>query len=291
MPKRKIILLAAAAVIAIAAMLLVRSMMNSSATTTAAQNEPASQVIAAARDLPIGTLVKETDLKWIAWPTEAQSTNLFIKGNVEIATLVGSVLRHSLRNGEPVLTSQLVNPHAQGFLAAVLHPGMRAMSIPVSPGGEVAGFVFPGDQVDVILTHVLNRKDDPDLTDRHVGQTVVKDVRVLALDQKSDDQTNDPKVAQLATLEVTPRQAEKLALATQLGALSLSLRSLATSDSVNPPPSLDQILAAEKNSGGQIWDSDVSEAFPSPGGNDSLLQKVQVMRGKDKSEATFERHK
>jgi pilus assembly protein CpaB len=291
MPKRKIILLAAAAIIAVGATLMARAMMHPAPVATeATQAEPSNEVLAAARDLPIGTLLKDTDLKWMPWPAEADNGNLFLKGKADQASLNGSVLRQSLRAGDPVMTSIVVNPHSQGFLAAVLRPGMRAISIAVNPGGEVAGFVFPGDHVDVILTHVLNRKGDPDLTDRHISETVAQDVRVLALDQKSDDQSTDPKVAQLATLEVSPRQAEKLALAAQLGTLSLSLRSLAASDSVTSPPTLDQILAAQSSSGGQIWDSDVSQAFPSPGGNDSLLQKVQIMRGKDTSETTFERH-
>jgi pilus assembly protein CpaB len=292
MPKRKIILLIAAAVIAVGATLLARSMMGPApASAPVTQAKPENEVLAGARDLPIGTLIKDADLKWTPWPVDAENSNLFVKGKTDQASLIGSVLRQSVRAGEPVLASEVVNPHSQGFLAAVLRPGMRAISIAVNPGGEVAGFVFPGDRIDVILTHVLNRKSDPDLIDRHISETVLVDVRVLALDQKSDDQSTDPKVAQLATLEVTPRQAEKLALAAQLGTLSLSLRSLAASDTVTSPPTLDQILAAETSSGGQIWDSDVSQAFPSPGGNDSLLQKVQIMRGKDTSETTFERHK
>ena len=155
--------------------------------------------------MPIGTLIKDSDLKWITWPADAQSANLFVKGTADKPALIGSVLRQSLHNGEPILTSQIVNPHSQGFLAAVLQPGMRAMSISVNPGGEVAGFIFPGDRVDVILSHQISRKDDPDLTDRHISETVLTNVRVLALDQKTDDQANDPKVAQLATFEVTPR--------------------------------------------------------------------------------------
>jgi len=202
------------------------------------------------------------------------------------------VLRQGLRESDPFLTSQVVNPHSQGFLAAVLKSGMRAMSIAVNPGGEVAGFVFPGDHVDVILSHAVNRKDDPELSDRHLSETVLVNVRVLALDQKSDDQTNDPKIAQLATLEVTPQQAERLALAAQLGTLSLSLRSLVLEDTLTDPPSPDQLPAVDKPMAGtHTWDSDVSQAFPVPGGNDDLLQKVQIMRGKETSATTFERRR
>jgi pilus assembly protein CpaB len=292
MPKRKIILLLAALAIGAGTIYLARSMMGPpSATTDAAVPvESANQVLAAARDLPIGTLIKDADLKWIPWPAEAQSANLFVKGKADKPALIGSVLRQGMHTDEPVLASQLVNPHAQGFLAAVLQPGLRAMSIAVNPGGEVAGFIFPGDRVDVILSHAVSRKNSPDLTDRHMSETVLTDVRVLALDQKSDDQANDPKIAQLATLDVTPQQAEHLALAGQLGTLSLSLRSLTLGDTLPSPLSPDQLPAAGALvAGSHTWDSDISQAFPSPGGDDRLLQKVQIMRGKDSSETVFER--
>jgi pilus assembly protein CpaB len=292
MSKRKIILLGAAFLVALITVFVARSMMGPSVQTASAPTgEPASEVLAAAHDLPIGSLLKDSDLKWISWPVDAQSASLFVKGKVEQSQLVGAVLRQSLRTDQPLMTGEVVKPNEEGFLAAVLQPGMRAMAISIKADADVAGFIFPGDHVDVILTHTLNRKNVPDLSDRHVGETILTDVRVLALDQKSNDQTNEPKIAQLATLEVTPRQAEKLALATQIGAISLALRSLAVSDSVTSPPSPDQIPTADSANAGQIWDSDLSQAYPSPGGTDSLLQKVEIMRGKDTSEQTFERHK
>jgi pilus assembly protein CpaB len=291
MSKRKILLLAVAFIVAMITVFVARSMMNSSPESAAsAPVEPASEVLAAAHDLPTGTLLKDSDMKWIPWPVDAQSASLFVKGKADKPQLIGAVVRQGVRTDQPIMAGEVVQPHEEGFLAAVLKPGMRAMSISVTAGGDVAGFIFPGDHVDVILTHTLNRKDYPDFNDRHVGETILTDVRVVALDQKTDDQANEPKVAQLATLEVTPHQAEKLALATQLGTISLSLRSLALSDSVTSPPSPNQIPDSESATG-QIWDSDVSQAFPTPGGTDSLLQKVQVMRGKETSETTFERHK
>ena len=114
-------------------------------------------------------------------------------------------------------------------------------------------------------------------------------MRVLALDQKSDSQTTDPKVAQLATLEVMPRQAEKLSLAQDMvsqggsshATLSLVLRSLASEDGLAPLPDVHH---------GPTWDSDVSQAFPTVNGEDGLMQKVQIMRGKEVTETSFERH-
>jgi pilus assembly protein CpaB len=164
---------------------------------------------------------------------------------------------------------------------------MRAMSVSLSPTAEVAGFVFPGDRVDVILTHSFSRKDMSDLTERRVSETILQDVRVLALDQRSDNQSTDPKVAQTATLQVDEKQAEKLALAVDMTAaqsvnkasISLVLRGLATdekSPDKKPTPT---------------WDSDVSPAYPTVNGDDGLMQRVQVMRGKTITEDTFEKHR
>src|SRR5579872_550899 len=122
MPKRKIILLLAAFAIAIGTVLLARSMMSvpPGPAVTAAPAEAANQVLAATRDMPIGTILKDADLKWIPWPVEAQNANLFAKGTADKPTLIGSLLREGVRADQPILASLVVSSHAQGFLAAVL---------------------------------------------------------------------------------------------------------------------------------------------------------------------------
>jgi len=291
MPPRKIILLVVAMVIALGTVLLARSMMSSA--PQAPVETSSTEVLAAAHDLPIGTLIKEADLKWISWTTEADTGGLYVKGKTDENTVIGSVVRQSLREGEPLMSGHIVRPHEQGFLAAVLTPGKRAMAVAITPVAGVAGFIFPGDHVDVILAHQVERKDDASLTVRRVSETVLTDVRVLALDQKTSDQTTDPKIAQLATLEVTPKQAEKVALLTQLGTLSLVLRSLASETDTPAIPAIpadallpDALPGAETS---YTWDSDVSEVLPKPSDRSGLVQKVQVMRGKDTTETNFDR--
>jgi len=284
MNKRKIILLAAASFVALLTVFIARAMMAPSG--KASTPAPTDEILAAAHDLPAGTLLKEDDLEWIAWPVSALSPSLYVKGKADKAKLAGEVLRETVGEGDPLMSGELVKPHDEGFLAAVLKPGMRAMAIPVTGNSDVAGFIFPGDHVDVILTQAVNRKNYPALDGRHVSETILSDIRVLALDQKTDTGTT-PAVAKLATLEVTPQQAEKLALASQLGTISLSLRSLARANGNVTSPANG---AAANAKPAQMWDSDLSQAFPSPGGVDSLLQKVQVMRGGATTETTFERH-
>jgi len=288
MAPRKIALLLAAALVALGTVFVVHSMMTPDAPPPEQQVAiPVTEIAAAARDLPTGTILKETDLKWIQWSSTADTGALFVKGQTNLSDIAGAVVRDGFRSGEPIVSARVAHSHDQGFLAAVLTPGKRAMSVSLSPTAEVAGFIFPGDRVDVILTHSFSRKDSSDLTERRVSETILQDVRVLALDQRSDNQSTDPKVAQLATLEVDEKQAEKLALAVDMtssssvnkAAISLILRSLASDETgpdTKPTPT---------------WDSDVSPAYPTVNGDDGLMQRVQVMRGKVITEDTFERHR
>ncbi len=170
----------------------------------------------------------------------------------------------------------------------MLEPGKRAMTIQLTPSAEVAGFVFPGDHVDVILTHSFSRKDMSQLSERRISETVLTDVRILALDQKSDNQSADPKVAQLATLEVSPKQAEKLALAADIvgapgsggshgGTISLVLRSLAMDETT---PTL-MPIKARRGTATSV------QPYPTVNGDDGLMQRVHIMRGKDAADSTF----
>jgi pilus assembly protein CpaB len=286
MGTRKILLLLIAAVIALGTVFAVRASM-----TPPPQVEqvaaPVTEIAAASHDLPTGTILKEMDLKWVEWSPTADTSALFVKGQTSLSDIAGAVVRDGFRSGEPIVAARVAHPHDQGFLAAVLDPGKRAMSVSLSPTAEVAGFVFPGDRVDVILTHSFSRKDVSDLTERRVSETILQDVRVLALDQRSDNQSTDPKVAQTATLQVDEKQAEKLALAIDMttassinkASISLVLRGLAT----------DETSADKKPT--PTWDSDVSPAYPTVNGDDGLMQRVQVMRGKTITEDSFERHR
>ena len=309
MNSRKVILLALALLIGLGTFMMFRASQTPPPAAPAVAVVETTEILAAARDLPTGTILRDGDMKWLPWAATADTGKLYVKGKADSATLVGAVLREGLRTDEPILVGRVVQPHEQGFLAAVLTPGMRAVSLSLSPSAEVAGFIFPGDHVDVILTHGFSRKDISSLSERHVSETVAVDVRVLALDQKSDNQTTDPKVAQLATLEVTPRQAEKLALAGDMigtlnsghGSLTLALRSLATDEKAEAVNALAVTLPATalaplpikdaSATPGPTWDSDISAAYPAVNGEDGLTQRVHIMRGKDVTDTTFDRHR
>jgi len=298
MPARKLFLLLVALIIAGGTVILARTMMKSSPGGDAEVNgtkiSKFEEVLVAARDLPAGTLIKESDLKWQIWPadTDIAAAGFAVKGKSQISDFAGSVVRQGMRAGEPVMAGRVVRKSEQGFMAAVLNPGMRAVSVPVTPAGGVAGFVFPGDFVDVIVTHQISRKKGPEDPDgRKVSETVLTNVRVLALDQRTSDQATEPKIAQTATLEVTPKQAETLVLLTQIGTISLALRSLASGEEAIPginAEALETVRRAADEANDVTWDSDVSKVLTKPGNRRGRVQQIQIMRGKETSEAVFE---
>jgi pilus assembly protein CpaB len=147
--------------------------------------------------------------------------------------LLGTVVRNAITAGQPVTRGSLVGPQDRGFLAAALSPGMRAITVPVNVAAGVAGFVFPGDHVDLMLTQqVSGGGDGPALK---VSETIIRNLRVLATDQRitSKDDEGKTKIQTFSnvTIEVTPRIAEKIAVAQSLGTLSLILRSIADNES------------------------------------------------------------
>ncbi len=190
----------------------------------------AQKVLVAKTRLATGQFINRENVHWVPWPDGSVSSAYFIEGKTKLEDVVGSVVRNPVGVGEPLNVERVVSPSGRGFMAAVLQPGMRAVSVPVTLTTGISGFIFPGDRVDVILTHVYQQGQDG-ARDRRAGETVLTDVRVLALDQKTDTKPGETLVARTVTFEVTPKQSETLAVANDLGRLSLSLRSLARDDS------------------------------------------------------------
>ncbi|MHA6316706.1 Flp pilus assembly protein CpaB [Altererythrobacter sp. CAU 1778] len=236
MDKKKLFLLVGALVIAIATAFAARSMFAGAAApeATAAPAEPTGpKVLVAQRALPIGTIITADSIAYQAWPKDMVDNAYFIDGEADMNKLLGTVVRHPVTAGEPVTQGALVSPGDRGFLAAALGPGMRAITVPVSAKTGVAGFVFPGDRVDLMLTQSVKGADGPALK---ATETVLRNLRVLATDKSTTQETTPDgntvvREYKNVTLEVTPRIAEKIATAQTIGTLSLSLRSLADNQS------------------------------------------------------------
>ena len=231
MDKKKLILLVVALVVAVGTALMARSMFAGNATpqVEAATAEPQGpRVLVATRKLPIGTIVTADALQFKLWPEEMVKDAYFVEGQADMNKLLGTVARFPITAGQPVTQGALVMPGDRGFLAAALGPGMRAVTIPVSAKTAVAGFIFPGDRVDLLLTQNVSGKDREHF---EASETVLRNLRVLATDQRTDSDKVDGKTVvsktSLVTIEATPRIAEKIAVAQKLGSLSLALRPLA----------------------------------------------------------------
>jgi pilus assembly protein CpaB len=236
MDARKLILLVGALFVAAITAFMARSLMSGAsapqagAVPAAVQPQNTTEVLVAKRELPPGTILDAQALEFRPWPKELVEGAYYVKSESDPAKLVGTVVRFPIPAGQPVTQGALVKPGDRGFLAAALGPGMRAVTVPVSAQSAVAGFVFPGDRVDLILTQsVAGGGDGPALK---ASETVLRNLRVLATDQKTDKATDDKgntivTTYSNVTVEATPKIAEKIAVAQTIGTLSLSLRSIA----------------------------------------------------------------
>lgn len=235
MDGRKIVLLVAALLVAAVTAIMARSLMAGSSAPAAGAvvKIDGPEVLVATRALPVGTILDPNSMKFQPWPKELVEGAYFVKDKdkpLDLKSLQGTVVRYAIPAGQPLTQGALVKPGDRGFLAAALGAGMRAVTVPVSAQSAVAGFVFPGDRIDLILTQsVSGGGDGPALK---ASETVLRNLRVLATDQKTDkgvDEKGNTVVTTYSTvtLEATPKIAEKIAVAQTIGSLSLSLRSIA----------------------------------------------------------------
>jgi len=237
MDRKKLVLLIAALSVAIVTALGARTLFAGAAAPQAEAAAPQPQgpkVLVAKRALPVGTIITADAVGFQLWPQEMVQDAYFIDGEADMTKMLGTVVRHPLTAGEPVTRGALVAPGDRGFLAAALGAGMRAVTVPVSAQTGVGGFIFPGDRVDVMLTQTV---DDPQGGPAlRSTETIVGNLRVLATDKSTETTTTeDGKTIvndlSTVTLEVTPRIAEKISVAQAIGAISLSLRSIADNNS------------------------------------------------------------
>ncbi len=188
-------------------------------------------VLIAKGDIGMGTAVSADDFAWQAWPAATTGDSYVTKKDKPnaIEELNGAIARAPFTGGEPIREAKLIKANgAAGYMAAILPSGMRAVSTEISPETGAGGFILPNDRVDVILS----RRPKDDDRKASVGpppasETILINVRVLAIDQTVEEKNGQRVVVgKTATLEITPRQAESLTQARQLGTLSLALRSL-----------------------------------------------------------------
>src|SRR5215218_10286747 len=234
MDVKKLALLIGALVIAVVTAVMAKNMFAGAGAEQAAA-APAvpvgPKVLVARKALPVGTIIDAESLSYQPWPKELVQSAYYTEGapDSDMSKLLGTVVRYQVTAGQPLTRGALVGPNDRGFLAAALGPGMRAVTVPVTTSSGVAGFVFPGDRVDLVLTQeVTGGGEGPPLK---VSETIIRNLRVLATDQRIDSKDEEGKTVvktfTTITLEATPRIAEKIAVAQSMGQLGLALRSIA----------------------------------------------------------------
>lgn len=248
----RMIILACAAVSAMAAMWMMKSALQSQANVPSGPQQLAAtqspveapdtvDVLVAARQVPTGRRMTLEDMRWQPWPADATSSQFYIRSEdpEAIASLEGAAARLVIVEGEPVTSNKIVDLNGTGVMAALLRPGMRAVSMPISEVTGAGGFILPGDFVDILLTRQIGIEQINEetgevekVTTHHQTDTVMQTVRVLAIDQQLNEQSQSSAVGSSATVELMPEQVELLTLTRQIaqqqrGFITLSLRSFA----------------------------------------------------------------
>ena len=185
-----------------------------------------TEVLVLNGDVPMGGAVGE-QLEWQSWPSDGVNENFITReGDPEaLEKYKGSVARIAMYSGEPLRKSKLIG-EGQSFMSSILPTGYRAVATQIGADTSAGGFILPNDYVDVIMTR---RSDAAATTSGFVTETILKNIRVLAIDQaiQEDEEGRRVKVGETATLELTPQQAEIITVAQQMAdRLTLSLRSL-----------------------------------------------------------------
>src|SRR4051812_39308588 len=196
MDVKKLALLVGALVIAVVTAIMAKNMVAGASAPQAAA-APAvplgPKVLVAKKALPAGTIIEADSFSYQPWPKELMQSAYYIEGSPDAnpQSLLGTVVRYPITAGQPITRGALVGPQDRGFLAAALGAGMRAITVPVTASSGVAGFVFPGDHVDLMLTQQVDGGGDG--SPLKVTETIVRNIRVLATDQRVTDKNQDGK--------------------------------------------------------------------------------------------------
>lgn len=184
-----------------------------------------TEVLVADKDVPLGTKLGATMVRWQKWPKEGISSGYITNDNSKtIEELVeGSIVRSAFFEGEPIRDGKLIKSDS-GYMSAMLPAGQRAIATAISTDTSAGGFILPNDRVDVIMT----RREQTDTGEQFVTETILQNIRVLAIDQTIEEKDGEAVVVgSTATLQLDPRQTEILTVAQQMAdRLTLALRSL-----------------------------------------------------------------
>jgi pilus assembly protein CpaB len=241
---------------------------------------PKTQILTAARVIRGGTLLLPDDVVSKPVPAAEVPAGVWVDTLDTRAAIQGALVRHQVEPGQPILHDDVVRPGERGFLAAVLAPGARAATIGVDAVSGTAGLIWPGDRVDVILTQKIDDQATP-IGRRVVGETVIQNARVIAVDQHMIEGVapggalSGTTVARTVTIEVPAVDAEKVSVAATLGHLAVVVRSAS-----EPAPVADDARSANQPAmaavapNSLVWSSDVSAAYRSSPRNQDMTVRL-----------------
>ncbi len=208
------------------------------------------EVLVAVRDIELGTVMEPGDLAWRAWPRSGIAGTYILRSQLTngLEDISGTIARGTFFAGEPITLAKLARTDG-GLLSAMLPAGMRAIALVISTDTSAGGFILPNDRVDVIMARRAQNFDDGG--ERFITETILSNIRVLAIDQAIAEQDGRAVViGRTATLELTPLQAEILTVAQELSdRLTLSLRSLADANAPVAPDAVHLITGDERTTG------------------------------------------
>lgn len=234
MKPAKIIVLAIALLAAVGAWMLASRTPQAPAERVVETQAPirTTDVLVAGIDLPVGQSIKPADIRWQPWPSDFVPAGAITKSAAPAAAdeMAGSLVRIAILAGEPMRQEKLIKTNGTGFMSAILPSGMRAIAISIDTRGATSagGFILPNDRVDVLRIYREEPGAGATGGDGQQSETVLSNIRVLAIGQNVQERNGEKVVTgETATLEVSPTQAETLALSQKVGQLSLTLRSLA----------------------------------------------------------------
>jgi pilus assembly protein CpaB len=203
-----------------------------------------ADVLVAKNEIGVGQALNAGDLGWQQWPAASAGSFIRRADRPDAANqLAGAIARQPIGAGEPVRENRLIKAKGSGYMAAILPSGMRAFSTEISVETGAGGFILPNDRVDVILSRRDREAEKASGIEAHISETILHDVRVLAIDQTVEEKNGQRVVVgKTATLELTQRQSELLAMSRAMGTLTLALRSLADANNArgaadDPQPS------------------------------------------------------
>ena len=226
-----IVMLAVALVLGISAALLskiwLQAQVSQPQIAEAAPKVDMGTVVLAAKSLRFGNRLSQRSLREVEWPSEAIPKGAFARISDVVNGKVRRVVLSSIEANEPVLGWKITGPGQRASLSALIAEGMKAVTIRVNDVLGVAGFVLPGEHVDILLTRTETQElgDQAPIRKNAFTDVLLQNVRVLAVDQLADDRTEEPAPAKAVTIEVSTEQAQKLMLASSVGQLALALRS------------------------------------------------------------------